>query len=239
MHLNYFQELINLFVDSNFVHIGDLCFGRYQGFGQGCVTSPRWFDLYLVDKEDTYLAQFYERVLTALAEENRIQELLTTAEAERGNGNRTMRRLTLTQAKQANAVELRKATHEGSRFNHVYRFQDDVLALMDSVTNSFASVTDKIYQGSVELISTAESTVNKTGIRQVPHTANYLDLKITRRQKDGTLHWKQYDKREHYAFRVVTIDRAASNTHPSPTGGDIRVTVCSAVQLHEDVPNFH
>jgi hypothetical protein len=65
MHLNYFQELVNLFVDSNFVHIGGLCFGRYQGFGQGCVTSPRWFDLYLGDKEDTYLAQFYERVLTA------------------------------------------------------------------------------------------------------------------------------------------------------------------------------
>ena len=212
MHLSYFQDLINLFVDSNFVHIGDLCFGRYQGFGQGCITSPRWFDLYLGDKEDTYLAQFYERVLTALAEENRIQGLLIAAEAERGNGNRTMRIRTLTQTKQANAVELREAKREGSRFNHVYRFQDDVLALMDSVTNSFASVTDKIYQGSVELISTAESLQNYQGVRPVPHTANYLDLKITRRQQDGTLHWKQYDKREQYAFKVVTIDRAASNT---------------------------
>jgi hypothetical protein len=237
MSFNYFYELLELYIDTNFTHIGDSCYRRECGIGQGFKSSPHICDIYLHMLEDQFLTPLYTNIYDALTEQQRCEELIITTQQQsnrRRNPNDRFRLITLQKALHKATTTLKTARYEGTRYNNTKRYQDDLLALMDCVIRSFLSVAFKIYGDAIELKSTGLYCKPCTH-PQAAHTVQFLDITITRKSDTGQIYYKQYDKRNDFPFKVATFDKADSNT---PLNQQIAIFGSQSIRLYNTTMHY-
>jgi hypothetical protein len=177
-------SMIHHHIESNHIHIGELCFRRTVGIAQGNGSSPTICDLYFHHLEYEYIIPYISRIMVAKAhlhDLDCISEVTDTVTAQIHHATR----------------ELIGARQHGTIFNHTSRYQDDIFANMP--VGTFNQHINDMYKTGT-LLPTHETREGSS----VAHRADYLDTTVTRNPSTGEISYQQ--------FRVVSLDIFDSNT---------------------------